>query len=194
MAEFKNTPIQIVVQQPMQNPQPFQQQAFGPWTTNDPKIQRTIVRTNASSGLNQKKFQATFPPAPTISQTRTALAGAAGFEFAINVVGGRNIAGYNIYSSTTNNGNIAKLIKFQPQPPIVSQTQSLKIQDTTAASPFYWVASVNGAGQESARVPISGNPAPTPAPTLPLPSGGSSGSGSGGGATGGGRRGPTSLL
>lgn len=194
MAELKPTPQIVVMPTPKVEKPTFQQQAFGPWSTNDPKIQRTIVRTNASSGLVQKKFQATYPPAPTISETRTALAAGAGFEFAINVVGGKNVSGYNVYSSTTNNANIAKMIKFVPQPPIVSATQSLKIQDITAASPFYWVATVNGAGKESARVPIAGNPAPTPPPTAPLPPGGSSGSGSGGGATGGGRRGGTISL
>jgi hypothetical protein len=185
MALTKDTPVQIVVQQPIIEKPVFQQQAFGPWTTNDPKMQRTIVRTRASSGITQRKFQGTYPPAPTISETRTALAGAAGFEFAINIVSSKTVAGYNIYSSLTNNPNIATLIQYQPQPPIVTQVQSLKIQDTTSASPFYWVASVNTAGKESARVPIAGNPAPVPQPTSPLPSGGSSGSGSGGGSVGG---------
>ena len=180
------SPEPVIVQQPEDVAPTFKQQAFGPWTTNDPKIQRTIVRTRASSGITQRRFQATYPPAPTIAQTRTALAGAAGFEFAINVVGGKNVAGYNIYSSVINNPNVAKLIQYKSQPPIVStsQLQTLKIQDTTAATPFYWVSSVNKAGQESARIPITGNPAPTPPPTAPLPPGGASGGGSGGGAVG----------
>ena len=178
MPDIKPTPIVVVSQPPIERPV-FQQQAFGPWSINDIKTQRVIVRTRASSGITQKKFSATYPPAPTIAETRTAITG--GFEFAINVVGGRNVAGYNIYSSTTNNSNIAKLIQYQPQPPIVSPLQTLKIQDTTAASPFYWVASVNQAGKESVRMPMAGTAAPVPPPTSPLPPGGSSGSGSGGG-------------
>jgi hypothetical protein len=188
MADFKQTPVQIVIQQPLVAKQPFQQQAFGPWTTGDPKIQRTIVRTNATGGVTQKKFAATAPAPPTITETRTALAGGAGFEFAINAVTGKTIAGYNVYSSTINNAAVAKLIRFVSQPPITVPLQSIKVQDITSASPFYWVSTVNGVGQESARVPIAGNPAPIPPPTAPNPSGGSSGSGSGGGAVGGGGR------
>jgi hypothetical protein len=193
MAEIKAVPVQVTVQQPNPSGSSFQQQAFGPWTSGDPRIQRTIVRTNASGGITQRRFSGTYPPAPTISETRTALPGATGFEFAINVVASKNIAGYNIYSSATNNPNIAKLIYFRAQPPIVSALQSIKIQDVTSASPFYWSASVNRVGQESARVPIAGNPAPIPPPTAPIPPGGSSGSGSGGGVVGGGR-GRTNIL
>lgn len=186
MASIKETPVQIVIQHPVIEKPVFQQQAFGPWTTNDPKVQRTIVRTNASSGFTKKKFQATYPPAPTIAETRTALAGGAGFEFAINIVTSGHVSGYNVYSSTTNNPNVATLLKFLPQPPIVSQQvqRSIKFQDVTAASPFYWVASVNDAGRESSRLPIAGTAAPTPPPTGGSPSGGS-GSGSGGGGGGG---------
>lgn len=168
-------------------PKDFSTMAFGPWSSNDPKIQRTIVRTRASAGITQRKFQATYPPAPTIRETRTAITG--GFEFALNVVSGKGVAGYNIYSSTTNNSAVAKLIQFVPQPSVTTSYQSIKVQDITAASPFYWAASVGGAGKESARVPIAGNASPTPNPSQPLPSGGGGGTGTGGGgASGGGQK------
>lgn len=184
MATEEKQPQKVIIEHPAPPiVRLFQQQAFGPWSSNDPKIQRTIVRTRASSGITQRKFQATYPPPPTLVQQKTAITG--GFEFTFNIVGGPNMAGYNIYSSTTNNPNIATLIQYQPQPPIVRPGQSIKIQDTTAAAPFYWVASVNASGKESSRVPMAGNPAPSPPPTQPLPSGGSSGSGSGGGRGGG---------
>lgn len=156
--------------------------AFGPWTTNDPKIQRTVVRTNASSGALRKRFTASYPPPATVAQTKTAITG--GFEFAINVVNSSNVAGYNVYSSTTNNSNIATRIKFVPQPKVNATLQTEKIQDITALNPFYWVAAVNGAGKESIRVPIAGAPAPTPPPTGSAPAVGSSGSGASGGRGG----------
>ena len=156
--------------------------AFGPWTTNDPKIQRTVVRTNASSGALRKRFTASYPPPATVAQTKTAITG--GFEFAINVVNSSNVAGYNVYSSLTNNSNIAKRIKFVPQPRVNATLQTEKIQDITALNPFYWVAATNGAGKESIRVPIAGVAAPTPAPTNSAPAVGSSGAGSAGGRGG----------
>lgn len=153
--------------------------AFGPWSDNDPKTQRSIVRTNASGGSNMRKFQGTYPPAPTIRESRTAITG--GFEFAINVVSAKRVAGYNVYSSTTNNAAVAKLIRFVSQPSVTAPYQSITVQDITAASPFYWVATVNSAGKESARVPIAGAVAPTPNPSKPLPSGAGGGTGSAGG-------------
>lgn len=168
-------------------PKDFSEMAFGPWSTNDPKIQRTIVRTRASAGSTQRKFQATYPPSPTIRKTRTAITG--GFEFAINVVSGKGVAGYNIYSSTTNNAAVANLIRFVPQPSVVAAYQSVTVQDITAASPFYWASSVSGAGKESARIPIAGTASPTPNPSQPLPSGSGGGTGTGGGgASGGGQK------
>lgn len=165
------------------NQQTFQQQAFGPWTMNDPKIQRTIVRTNATSGALRKRFTASYPPPATVAQTKTAITG--GFEFAINIVNSSNVAGYNVYSSLTNNSNIAKRIKYVPQPRINAKLQTEKIQDITALNPFYWVAAVNGAGKESVRVPMTGAAAPIPAPTNSAPAVGSSGAGSSGGRGGG---------
>jgi hypothetical protein len=176
----QQNPDKVIVQAP---PVPvvktFQQQLFGPWTGNDPKIQRSIVRTRASSGITQRKFQAVYPPAPTIFQTRTAITG--GWEFAINLVAGGAVAGYNVYSSTTNNGNVATLIRYVPQPVVTRANLTVKVQDITAANPFYWVASVNNSGKESTRVPVAGVAAPQPSPTKPIPTGGGSGSGSGGG-------------
>lgn len=166
-------------------PKDFSTMAFGPWSDNDPKIQRTIVRTNAKAGSLRNRFQATYPPAPTVAQTKTAITG--GFEFAINVVPSPSIAGYNIYSSTTNNAAVAKLIRFLPQPKVTAQLQSIKFQDITAATPFYWVASTNSAGRESSRTPIAGSVAPMPAPTGSAPAGGGSGSAGTGGRGGGGR-------
>ena len=182
MADIKTTPV-IVVQQPLAAKPAFQQQAFGPWVTNDPKIQKMTVRTNVANGIAQRKFRSTYPPAPTLAKTLTATS--SGFEFAINVVGSNNVSGYNVYSSLTNNSNIAKLIRYVAQPPPVSALQSLTVQDVTAATPYYWISSVNSSGTESARVPVAGTAAPTPPPTTALPSGGSSGSGSAGGAAGG---------
>jgi hypothetical protein len=175
-----NKPDKVIVQAP---PVPidktFSQQLLGPWTSNDPKIQRSIVRTRASSGITARRFQAVYPPAPTIFETKTPITG--GFEFAINLVAGGTIAGYNVYSSTTNNGNVATLIRYVPQPVVTRANLTVKVQDITAANPFYWVASVNSSGKESTRVPVAGVPAPQPSPTKFIPSGGGSGNGSGGG-------------
>jgi hypothetical protein len=194
MAVLKDTPPVVIAPQPATTPPTFQQQAFGPWSMNDIRTQRTIVRTNATSGITQRRFTATAPAPPTIAETRTALAGGAGFEFAFNAVTGSTVSGYNVYSSTTNNSAVAKLIHFLPQPPITVPLQSIKFQDVTSASPFYWVSTVNSVGQESARVPIAGNAAPIPSPTQPTTSGGASGSGAGGGAVGGGGRYPRSVI
>lgn len=157
----------------------FKQQMFGPWTTHDPKVQQQIVRTQPSAGSAQRVFSATFPPAPTIKQGKTAVTG--GYEFTVNVVNAHNIEGYNIYSSLTNNPNVATLVRHQSQPPYVTAMQSFKIQDITSANPYYWVASVNAAGKESPRVSITGNASPVNV-NQPLPSGGGSGFGAGGGA------------
>lgn len=157
----------------------FNQQAFGPWSTLDPKVKRNMVRTNISSGSTRARFLGSYPPAPTIAQGKTAITG--GWEFAINLVTSRNVAGYNVYSSQTNNAAIGKLIRFLPQPPIGGQLNSIKFQEATTASPFYWVASTNSAGKESTRILAAGNAAPTPNPSSPNPSGGGSGAGSGGG-------------
>jgi hypothetical protein len=157
----------------------FNQQAFGPWSSLDPKTKQLVVRTNVSSGSTRNNFKGTSPPAPTVNEPKTAITG--GFEFAINVVTGGRIAGYHVYRSPVNNPAVAKLISFLSQPKIIYPYQSIKFQDITTANPFYFVGSVNTAGQESARVPVVGNPAPVPPVTAPLPSGGASGAGSGGG-------------
>jgi len=155
----------------------FNQQAFGPWSTLDPKVKSHMVRTNISSGSNRSKFQGTYPPAPTIAQSKTAITG--GFEFTINVVAARSVAGYNVYTSTVNNPAIAKLLKPVAQPQTNLTSNTIKIQDITAGSPIYWVASVNSAGKESARIPVAGSPAPSSIRNQSP--GGGSGFGSGGG-------------
>ena len=156
----------------------FRQQAFGPWSSLDPLVKRNMVRTNVSSGSTRNKFQGTYPPAPTIAEKKTAITG--GWEFAINLSGG-NVVGYNVYSSLTNNAAIGKLISFLPQPRITGGIHTIKFQETIATSPYYWVASVNAVGRESARIPVAGVAAPMPHPQQPVPTGGGSGSGSGGG-------------
>jgi len=95
------------------------------------------------------------------------------------------VAGYNIYRTTVNNPAVGTLIQYQAQPPIVQPLQSITVQDITTATPYYWVASVNSAGKESARISAMGSPSPVPNPTKPLPSGGASGMGAGGGRGGG---------
>ena len=157
----------------------FQQQAFGPWSSLDPKHKQLVVRANISGGSTRNNFVGTSPPAPTVNEPKTAITG--GYEFAINVVTAGRVAGYNIYSSPVNNPAVAKLISFQAQPRIIYPYQSVKYQDITTANPFYFVGSVNSAGQESARIPVVGSPSPVPPTTAPLPSGGGSGAGSGGG-------------
>jgi len=173
-------PMQVVIHQDPPKNGGFQQQAFGPWTTGDIQVTRTNTKTNAQSGVVQKKFQATYPPAPTISEPKTAITG--GYEFSINVVNSKRVAGYNIYGSVTNNAAVSTLIQYQAQPPNTTQVQTLKIQDTTAANPYYWIAAVNQVGVESARIPAAGNPAPKP--TQAAAPGGASGTGAGGGAAG----------
>lgn len=180
-----NKPQVIVEPPPAPIVKTFHQQAFGPWVSNDNRIQQQIARTQTSAGSAQRRFQATYPPAPTVAEKATAITG--GFEFTINLVSSPNVTGYNIYSSPTNNPNIATLIQYQQQPPLTSLSKSLKIQDITAATPFYWVATVNNAGKESARIPMTGVAAPMPPPTSPIPPGGSSGGGSSGGGGRGGR-------
>src|SRR5438132_12793000 len=136
MEQGKDSRVMIVHTQPEPGKsKSFNKMAFGPWSSNDPHIQRLVVRTNASGGITKKKFQGTYPPPPTIAITRTAITN--GFEFSINVVTGGNVAGYNVYSSTTNNGNVAKLLRFVSQPTTIAPNQSIKVQDITAASPFY---------------------------------------------------------
>lgn len=157
----------------------FNQQAFGPWSSLDPIVKRNMVRTNISGGSTRNRFTGSYPPAPTIAQGKTAITG--GFEFTINLVTSRNVSGYNVYSSTVNNPAVAKLIRYLPQPPVSSRLNSIKFQETTAVSSFYWVASTNSAGKESTRILAAGNAAPIPNPTSPSPSGGGSGFGSGGG-------------
>lgn len=159
--------------------QDFHKMAFGPWSTLDPRIKRGVVRTNASSGSNMRRFRGTYPPAPTIVQSKTAITG--GWQFTFNVVDGLRIAGYNIYSSLVNNPNVASRVRFMSQPASVSSTDTLTFQETNSASPFYWVASINSAQRESARIPASGVASPVPSPTKPEPVGGGSGLGSGGG-------------
>ena len=161
----------------------FKQQLLGPWTANDPKVHQLIVRTQPTAGLAQRRFQSTYPTAPTIKQGATAITG--GFQFVFNVVSGPNVAGYNIYRTTVNNPAVGTLIQYQAQPPIVQPLQSITVQDITTATPYYWVASVNSAGKESARISAMGSPSPVPNPTKPLPSGGASGMGAGGGRGGG---------
>ena len=157
----------------------FNQQAFGPWSNLDPLTKRSVVRTNVSSGSTRNRFLGTYPPAPTIAQQKTAITG--GYEFTINIVSGSNTVGYNVYSSLTNNAAVAKLIGYVPQPSVNTSLNSIKYQDITATNPYYWVASVNSVGRESARIPAAGVAAPTPPATSPAPIGGGSGSGSGGG-------------
>jgi len=157
----------------------FNRIAFGPWSSLDPRIKRGVVRTNSSSGSNMRRFQGTYPPAPTIVQSKTAITG--GWQFTFNVVDGIRISGYNIYSSLTNNPNIAKRVRFMSQPSSVDTTATLIFQEITSASPFYWIASINSAQKESARIPASGVASPVQNPTKPEPVGGGSGLGSGGG-------------
>jgi hypothetical protein len=170
-----------IIEESFKAPSTFKRQLFGPWTSNDPKVQEQIVRTRPSSGFTQRRFTSTYPPAPTINSKKTAISN--GFAFTFNIVSG-SVAGYNIYKSIINNPNVATLLDFKAQPPIVQALQSIRIQDIDSGSPFYWVASVNAAGKESARIPVTGN-SPAPSPAQPLPTGGGSGSGTGGGGGGG---------
>jgi len=167
--------------QPVSQVSVFKRQMFGPWTSYDPKVQQQVVRTRPSSGSTQRRFASTAPPNPLVSQHRTAIAG--GWQFAIQVSSG-NTVGYNVYTGTVNNSAVASLLDYKAQPPIVQPTQTLQFQYLTTASPFYWIASVNAAGQESARVAVGGG-SPTANPSKPLPVGGGSGIGSGGGRGGG---------
>jgi len=170
------SPEDLTFQKPQRS---FEEMAFGPWTGYDNRVHRTIVRTNASSGSNMRRFQGTYPPAPTIVQSKTAITG--GWQFIFNVVDGIRISGYNIYSSLTNNPNIATRVRFMSQPSSVDTTATLTFQEVNSASPFYWVAAINSANKESNRIPASGVASPVQSPTKPEPVGGGSGLGSGGG-------------
>ena len=159
----------------------FKTQMFGPWTTYDPKVQQQVVRTRPSSGTTQRRFASTAPPAPLMGSGKTATAN--GWQFSIRVSAGTTV-GYNVYTANVNNSAVASLLDHKAQPPIVTPVQSIQFQYTTTTSPFYWVAAVNAAGQESARIAVVGT-SPTPNPAQPLPIGGGSGTGSGGGRGGG---------
>jgi len=165
---------------PNDEPKPsvIKQQMFGPWTTYDRRIQQQVVRTHATSGTTQRRFTSTAPPAPFISAGKTATVN--GWQFSIRISGGTT-TGYRVYTGNVNNSAVASLLDYKSQPPIVHQGETIQFQYVTTGSPFYWVAAVNNAGQESNRILVGGTAAPVPNPSQPSPSGGGSGSGSGGG-------------
>ena len=149
----------------------FNKMAFGPFSTLDPLLKRTIVRSNITSGSTRARYAGSYPQAPTVSQSKTAITG--GYQFAIYVVNSPVVVGYNIYAANVNNAAVGSLIASIPQPKTMLAKQSVRYQDITTDNPFYFISSTNSAGQESARIPMAGNPAPV--------SSGGSGSGAGGG-------------
>lgn len=166
----------VIVEEQPKPKSVFNRQLFGPFNLQDPKVQQQIVRTRATSGTTQRKFAATSPASPSITEKKTAITG--GYEFAFRTVA--NAGGYNIYRSITNNAAIATLFQHKAQPSTPNPVQSLTIQDITATNYFYWVASVNNAGQEGIRIPVT-SVGPPVNPSQPLPPGSGSGFGTGGG-------------
>lgn len=133
-----------------------------------------LLRQSRNIKTASRKQDLSSPPAPTVAQAATAITG--GFQFKWNTVGAKNVSGYRIYKSTTNNAPTAAALDFVAQPPY-GYGGILTYQDITTGTPFYWVEAVNEVGKPSPRVPMAGSASPT-AP----PSGGGSGSTSGGGS------------
>jgi len=81
------------------------------------------------------------------------------------------VFGYNVYGSPKNNPNSMDRIGFQPQVPDPRQGQVVYVDTITAGeNAFYYVAAVNRAGLESAKVPMHlGTPPNTVAATSARP-------------------------
>jgi len=103
------------------------------------------------------------PPPPRIVRPTTATLD--GLRFTFSVVDSRLVAGYHIYRAKVDYSAVAERIAFLPQPPHIEKTVlgNLDFDDTVPPEQdfFYWVASVNGAGQESARVDARGESRPS---------------------------------
>lgn len=158
---------------------------YGQTRAEDPTkyIKQLSVRADVPLGSLARTFTGTYPPAPQVTEGKTAITG--GYEFAWRASRGHSVKGYNVYRSAINNAAVASLLQFVPNPPPTDHQTSMTYQDITAIStPLYWVASVNSAGKESTRIPMAGATSPTAPPPTPTESGGGSGANSGGGMIG----------
>lgn len=156
---------------------------FGIPGNNERAIKRLVTRTDVAIGSLARTFKGTYPAAPTVKLGKTAITG--GYEFSWNLSSGHAMKGYNVYRSEILNPSVADLIKFLPQPPARTQNYAMTYQDITAiTTPYYWVASVNSGGTESARIIMQGAASPIPRPSSSKSDGGGSGANSGGGMVG----------
>lgn len=92
------------------------------------------------------------PPAPTINQPVTALAGSIGWQFSWNVINGLigdAIDGYWIYRSSTDTTPAppASRINYVKQP--VTNIGALSYTDVISGTYYYWVSAVSVTGFES---------------------------------------------
>lgn len=118
----------------------------------------TALRIAQSGGrFGGRKFRGLTPGPIRTSQVTTATS--AGWQFKWYAIGG-SVAGYNIYRSTINNSNVADRVGWVAQPQTATRFSQLTWQETTAATPYYWVSAVNASGKEGPRVPMNAVNAP----------------------------------
>lgn len=107
------------------------------------KAPSVVLTLNGSAGV---------PPAPTMSQLVTALAGSIGWQFSWNVINGLSdnvIDGYWVYRSATDTTPAppAGRINYIKQP--VTNVGTLTYTDVVSGTYYYWVSAVSTSGLES---------------------------------------------
>lgn len=134
------------------------------------RVQKENTRNPARTSFATRRMAGATPGNVLVAQKATATT--AGWQFKFYLVGG-NISGYRIYRSTINNANVATAVDHIPQPPTRTYLQTYTWQETTADTPFYWVATVSKTGKEGTRIPMVGAAAPIQPPEQgPPPSSG----------------------
>ncbi len=116
------------------------------------RLWQYVGRKPRAQLFSTRRFGSAVPGPIRIAQGMTATAN--GYQFSFYYMGG-TVTGYRIYRSTINNASVAQMVDVVPQPATVSRMQTALWQETTAASPFYWVAAVNKAGKEGIRTPVT---------------------------------------
>lgn len=124
-------------------------------------VERNTGRTTlAAKSIRQRSAAAikTGPIAPTQSNP-------SGTTIAFIPSADKNVMGYNVYRSQINNPQTGARAMFISQPP---DMQSVSIFDNpiVVGTYYYWVASVNASGAESARIGLGSVTFPTPAQSI----------------------------
>jgi len=100
------------------------------------------------------------PPAPTISQQKTALASSLGWQFgwnAINGLEGDTIDGYWIYRSSSSTAPVPPAGRFDYRKQTASNIGTYTFSDIVTGTYYYWISAVNTSGLESTLTSAAGH-------------------------------------